>query len=396
MKEQAPSGRDVDRIRETLANAAPPDEGSTSRADAVMRRARRARSRNGLVGAVAVGLAAAAVIIGPQFIDSSPVTNPATNITEGTTAAPSSSPATRSGSTNEPTNKPAASRPDPFLAHRCPAEPVEARPSGSPVLELQATDVMVRLCRASGAGIVSPWEPPRDGLVDDLGAFADRIAELPVVEADLCPAARPIPQPFAMQVTDFAGETRTMVSILTNCGSVEVNSRRVSAEALLRVLTQSLAAQRATVGFEPDAAAIGQLECHDPGTAVRPDWMSEITHATRFIAAITCMPPSDRSGDQEPILASDAAVELLNEEWASNARDLRSHEPLDVDRCPAAAVAIGEVLLVTTRGDVEAMRMVMCGNARIGGHFQLIPSKQLLDGLSLPYLPGVDWTVPGN
>ena len=380
MKDQRPDGRDVERVRELLNEAAPQDTRASYRAESVVRRGRRARTSRGVVSALAVGVAAAAVIIGPSLIDSSPVTNEATD--------PSNGVATR------PSDPPAGSHLNPY-ANPCPDSPIEIRSASDPVLELQPTDVIVRLCRAGAAGEVSAWDPPADALVSDVDGFAAKVAELPAAPVDYCPTARPAPQPFALQVTDEAGETETLTSLLTTCGTVTVNSKRVSTEGLLEVFRLALTAQRATL--QPQVADT-TMQCLVASPHVHPGWMSEVTAQTRFIAAITCPPwrhPLVRGEVLLATRASDAAIDLLNQEWAAHARDLRTHQPLDYDLCSAAAVVSGTTYVMTTWGDVVPMRMVMCGNARIG-QFQLLASKALLDELSLPYLSGVHTTIPGD
>ncbi len=382
MKDQRPDSRDVERVRELLNEAAPQDTTRASyRAESVVRRGRRARTSRGVVSALAVGVAAAAVIIGPSLIDSSPVTNEATD--------PSNGVATR------PSDPPAGSDLDPY-ANPCPDSPVEVSdPPDAGTLGQDTT--MVRLCRASVARVSSRWEPPADALVTGLDEFAAQVAELrdQGTNSDFCPAARVAPAPFALQITDSAGAVRTASSPLTTCGTITIDSELISAEALLATFGEALAEQRTTL--EP-AVADTTLECQGNRPRVRPGWMSEVTAQTRFIAAITCRPfgdPVNDSHEVKPAPASDAAIDLLNQEWAAHARDLRTHQPLDYDLCSAAAVVSGTTYVMTTWGDVVPMRMVMCGNARIG-QFQLLASKALLDELSLPYMSGVHTTIPGD
>lgn len=378
MKDQRPDGRDVERVRELLNEAAPQDTRASYRAESVVRRGRRTRTRNGVASALAVGVAAAAVIIGPSLIGSSPVTNEANDPNIGVATRPS-----------DPS---AGSDPDPY-ANPCPDSPIEIRSASDPVLELQPTDVIVRLCRAGTGGEVSAWDPPADALVSDVDGFAARVAELPAAPVDYCPTKRAAPSPFALRVTDEAGETETLTSLLTTCGTVTVNSKRVSAEGLLEVFRLALTAQRATL--QPQVADT-TMQCRGASPHVRLGWMSEVTAKTRFIAAITCAPW--RSGEFlgfGPTPASDAAIELLNQEWAANARDLRTHQPLRADRCPTMDVRPVPLYLTTSLGDVVRMRMVLCGNYLIGD-FQLPMSEELLHGLALPYQPELNWTVAGN
>lgn len=392
MKEQRPDSRDVERVRELLNEAAPQDTRASYRAESVVRRGRRARTGRGVASALAVGVAAAAVIIGPAFIDSSPVTNEATGPSNdnGVATGPSDTPPTHTPTNTPRTNEPVVSHPDPYLAHPCPASPVEVPDVPDTAFETLGPDAaMVRLCRARVPGYPSSaWDPPADALVIGVDGFAAQVAELPAADPDPCPAARPVPQPFALQITDSAGATQTLGSALTACGVVTINSRLVSAEALLATFGEALVEQRATL--EP-AVADTTLECQGNPPRVRPGWMSEITSQTRFIAATTCATDVAAS----PAIVPPSGIELLNQEWAAHARDLRTHEPLDVDRCPAAGLIIGPTYVMTTWGDVVPMRMVTCGNYRIGS-FQLLLSERLVKEMSLPYQPGLHWTVPGD
>ncbi len=369
MKDQRPDGRDVDRIREMLERAAPQDSRALGRADAVVRRGRRARTRHGVVGAVAVAVAAAAVIVGPQFVDSSPVTNEATNPTNSATTTPS--------------NPAAPVSRDPY-ANPCPNTPVVVSSMvGNVALRLESDVAMIRLCRARVEGwLSSPWDPPADALVTGLDSFAAQLAELPAADPDPCPAARPTPQPFALQIIGSAGATQTLGSALTACGVVTVNSKLVSAEALLDVFKQALTEQRGAL--EPQVTDT-TLECRDTRPFVRLGWMSDVTTDTSFVAAIQC--PRTSEGDAvPPDPASDAAIELLNQAWAANARDLRTVKPVHVDLCPTAFILPTPTFVMTSWGDVVAMRMVACGNYRLGP-FQFLPSLELITAMSLPYIP---------
>lgn len=393
MKDQRPDDRDVDRIRAQLDRAAPQDSRVLRRADAVVRRGRRGRTRNGVIGAVAVGVAAAAVIVGPQFVDSSPVTNEATDPSNGVATRPTDTVLTGTPTNTPPTNEPVVSHPDPYLAHPCPLSPVEVPDvSDTAAVTLGPDAATIRLCRASVPGFSSVWDPPADALVVGADDFAAQVAELPDADPDPCPTARPTPQPFALQITDSAGATQTLGSAFTACGVVTVNGRLVSAEDLLDAFRQALAAQRQRFGgeFEPQDGDLPPLECRDADPPIRPGWMSEITAETRFVAAITCQPwrhPTDRGELLPATRASAAAIDLLNQEWAANARDLTTLEPIDVDRCPTMDLIPLPTYVMTTWGDVVRMPMAACGDYRIG-LFQLVMSNELLDALSLPYQPG--------
>lgn len=390
MKDQRPDGRDVERIRTLLNEAAPQDTRASFRAQSVVRRARGARTRNGVVSALAVGVAAAAVIIGPSLIDSSTVTNEANDLSNGVASTPTDTAATDTPTDTPPTDTAAGSDPDPY-ANPCPDSPVEV--SDSPDAGTLGPDAtMVRLCRASVAGVTSAWEPPADALVIGVDDFAAQVAELPDhgTNPDPCPTARVAPQPFVLRITDSAGATQTLGSALTMCGVVTIDSKLISAEALLDAFRQALTEQRATL--KPEVADM-TLECRggDSDEQVRPGWMADVTAQTRFIGAVTC----SSEDSQEPTPAPALAIELLNQEWAATARHLRDVKPLHVDRCPAMDYGSLPSYLMTTWGDVVRMRMAACGEYRTG-HFQLIPSERLMKEMSLLYQPELNWSVPGD
>ncbi len=364
MKETPNTSSEVERIRQLLNTAAPSELGGSQRADAVLRRSRRDRTRSGALGALAVAVAAAAVVVGPNVVNSQ--LNDSLTGPGATGAVSPNDPLMRSGL-------------HPY-ADPCPAAAIKVPPTTGASIELRPNDVNVRLCRASGVGVTSPWDPPADALVSELDGFIARVAQLPKADPDPCPTARVAPQPFALQVTDSEGDTRTLSSLMTTCGTVTVNSTRVAADGLLEAFRQALEDQRAVLQPELDDTT---MQCRGTSPHVRTGWMSTVDAHTRFVAAMTCTGYPGGSDEPRPTSASDAAVELLNQEWAANARDLRTHKPLHVDECPTADVMPVPTYAMTTWGDVVRLQMVLCGDYRVG-HFQLPMSEQLLDALSLP------------
>jgi hypothetical protein len=357
MKERQPSERDVDRVRRALRMAAPPDADAVGRADRVVRRGRQARARQGMASAAAIGLAAAVVIIGPHFIDSSPVTNSTDDHITTTT---------------QPWPDPGGAEASPY-DNPCPDAPVPVpdRPT-DPVL-LQPDVVTVRLCRAQGSGVSSPWQAPQDALVHEVDGFTAEVAQLPKAPADPCPAARVAPEPFALQFTDFSGHTETLTSMLTSCGTVTVNFHRVAADRLLSVYRQSLMHQRDTVSAKPPTST---LTCGAGSPPIQPSWLSQVTAKTRFVAAISC--PHGSQGRTE---APAAALERLNQEWAAGAQPARVAKRGTVHNCPAPTFGSLPSYVMTGTGDVVAVRREGCRTLRIGG-FQLSPSDQLVGALS--------------
>lgn len=352
--------RDIEWVRRALQTAAPPDAANAGRADEVARRGRQARARNGIASAAAVGLAAAAVIIGPHFIDSSPVTNSA--------SGPSP--------TGVTTMSPTGADDNPY-ADPCPADPVTV--SGPPArnILLPPDVVVVRLCRAQGSGVSSAWQPPQDALVQEVHGFIGWVAQLPKAPVDPCPAARVAPRPFALQFTDTSGHTQTFSSMMTTCGTVTVNFHRVASDRLLGLFRQSLERQRETY---PQRPPVTTLSCGRGTPPILPSWMSDVTVKTSFIAAAVCV--TDRF-EPHRFTAWSHVMRLFNREWTAGARDLRQVAPLRIDRCPLAYVVPPPTYLMTGTGDVVPMRMAGCGDYRIG-HFQFLPSRTLLSVMSLP------------
>jgi hypothetical protein len=248
---------------------------------------------------------------------------------------------------------------------------VPDRPA-EPVL-LQPDVVTVRLCRAQGSGVSSPWQAPQDALVHEVDGFTAEVAQLPKAPADPCPAARVAPEPFALQFTDFSGHTETLTSMLTSCGAVTVNFHRVAADRLLSVYRQSLMHQRDTVSAKPP---ISTLKCGAGSPPIQPSWSSQVTAHTRFIAAVSC-PDSSQGGSQ----VSASAIARLNQEWAAGAKPVRPSKRGSVVDCPAPTSGYLPSYVMTSEGDVVRVRPAGCRALQIGG-FQFDPSDVLVGALS--------------
>jgi hypothetical protein len=352
-----PSDRDVDRVRRAQRLAVR-DARPGRRTDQVVRGGGRARARRGTLGAVAVGLAATAIVVAPHLIDGSPVTNSA-----GDPAAPPS--ASASGSAISP------------YANPCPDAPVPVSDRSASRIVLPPDVAMVRLCRAQGSGVSSPWQPPQDALVRQVDAFAASVERLPTAPVDPCPAARVAPQPFALQLTDSDGRTTTLSSMLTTCGSVAVNSRRVAADRLLDVFRQLLVRQRDSVPPQPPVTT---LTCRSEAPPIPPGWLQHVTADTRFIAVASC---PLRGAAFDP--ASTTALQRLNQAWAEGASGPRGDEQPNAEHCldRATADTLLRPYVMTAAGDVVPMRRVVCGIYRIG-RFQFAARAQLRNALSLP------------
>ena len=185
----------------------------------------RARTRQGMVSAAVVGLIAAVLIVGPHLFDGD-----ADNIT---TKAPAAAP---------PTSSVETSAVDPH-ANPCPTQPLPVSQPSRADKTLPADVVMVRLCEAKVGAVSSAFEAPSEGLVSDVDTFLAQVARLPGTPASLCHRVRMTPAPFALQLTDSAGKTRTLSTPLTHCGTVTVNHHSVAADALLKLFREALQQQ---------------------------------------------------------------------------------------------------------------------------------------------------------
>lgn len=234
-----PVDRDVDRMREMLARTPPADRGAAGRADAVVDRARRRRSRKrrGVVGALAVGTFAAVVIVTPHLLRTSPTTNDATDPTNGAEVA-------------HPT-----AGPDPWLTDPCPVNPIDISEADS-VQDLPTGAESVRLCRAvmphvlgsnGKQDLVSSWDAPPDALVKDPDGFVRAVVAAPTWDAGECAAADWVDDPFAIVVT-YADETRVIGSRAQVCNGITIGGRRIGSDSVIAAFVDGLEIQGSSLG----------------------------------------------------------------------------------------------------------------------------------------------------
>lgn len=199
----------------------------------VGRDATRSRNRQGLVGAGLVGLIAAALIVGPHWFGGNPDSNSVTN--------PADAESTPAGAAQTSTADTVSID---SYAKPCPATPLAVSASPQADKALTTDVVMVRLCRAKVGAVTSAFQAPAEGLVAEVDVFLARVAKLPQAPVSPCPRVRLSPAPFALQITDSAGSTRTLSSPLTHCGTITINRHRVAADAVLGLFREALRQQR--------------------------------------------------------------------------------------------------------------------------------------------------------
>jgi hypothetical protein len=203
---------DTDRLRDLLEQAAPahPDLDPTTRAATVARRGRATRIRDrALVGAAAVAVVAAAVVVPLTWGDGGPD----------------------------------YATPAPAIAEPCPAEPVNASSLG-PVPALGDV-VAVRSCPAQDSpGDALPIEPLTG---EHAQAFADDLATMPTgyEPAPYCAVASVEVLPWALQVQTASGELITLGSTTIRCSSVRIDGKDHSVSAVLAVFKGNLDRQQA-------------------------------------------------------------------------------------------------------------------------------------------------------
>ena len=241
-----PVDRDVDRMRELLARTPPADPGATGRADAVVQRVRRDRRRRGVIGGAAVALFAAAVIVTPHFLETSPTTNDATDPTNGAKVSENT---------------------DPWTTDPCPGEPIDV--SGRDFVDsLPEGAESVRLCRAvlphllggeSKQDVLSSWEAPQGALVGSPDDFLRAVKAAPDWDPAECAAANWVSDPFALVVTYAEGAT-VIGAQAPICTAVTIGGRAIGSDQVVAAFVGALQAQQTSAPESapapPDCAAL--------------------------------------------------------------------------------------------------------------------------------------------
>lgn len=202
---------DADRLRDLLEQAAPtqPDVDPATRAAAVARRGRSARTRDrALIGAAAVAVVAVAVV----------------------------APLTLGGDTPDGADP----TPPSVQVEPCPGSPMD-------VQDLDAASslgpvVAVRSCPVNGRGGDRLPNEPLTG--EHAQAFADDVAALPAYELpSFCMVANVMQQPWALQVEQDGGELITIGSTMRVCGSVTVDGDQRGVGEVIAAFEGNLARQ---------------------------------------------------------------------------------------------------------------------------------------------------------
>jgi hypothetical protein len=150
MKDMRPD-RDPRRLTDLLRGVVPDGPDPAGRADQVARRAKRTTRRRGAVSALAVGVVAAAVVVTPHFLDTSPVSNEA--------------------STSTPT-------PDLANPYTCPTAGQTPRHAVVPARNrIPAGVVLARICPEPGGP--ASWKPPLDALTTNVDGLRRIFNSLP-------------------------------------------------------------------------------------------------------------------------------------------------------------------------------------------------------------------------
>lgn len=235
MKEPS-TDRDAARLRALLDSAAPEDEATAGRADAAVRRSRRNRARKGVAGGIVIGAVAAAVVITPHFLETSPTTNEYTDPSNGVDVV-------EEGSA--------------FAADPCPRRPIDVS-DPTVVPRLPSDPGSIRLCTAS---MEVPWDkepatsmfvPPADALVTETEEFVDAVDGAPGYDAAECAAVDYAWSPFALVLTGQDGGQVVLGAAAPICNAVEIGGRQVSVDWLTATFMDALAVQRDAMGEPVD------------------------------------------------------------------------------------------------------------------------------------------------
>ena len=363
------AGREADRLRARRAQVAHDDPDVGHRLAAVTDRVRRQQRRRGIITGVAVAAVAAAIVVTPQFLSTSPTTNDAVV----QPAQPRVSIA--DGAANEP-----------LALAACPDAPVDIATSE---VEQDTTSTIgssassMRLCRAQVGTAPTPgWRPPADALVLSNGAtFFTALDDAPAADPDRCAAIRVLPDPYALLVGYPGGRLETVV-VSNQCIDLTVAGRLLASGDVLQAFQEALAEQRQR--SRPAVVETPDLDCADPPpagfTTVAVTRGPGPSEQTRFAAFVTC---HDR-----PTYADTAAVAALNEQWPSSVRNLVSRgSGRPADRCASEDAAAEPAYGVTTWGDVLLFELAACGSYHVGGFGAVSAESNGAQSARLQFLP---------
>jgi len=235
MKEPS-TDRDAARLRALLDSAAPDDNATAGRAAAAVRRSKRDRARKGVTGGIVIGAVAAAVVITPHFLETSPTTNKHTDPSNGVDVV-------EEGSA--------------FAADPCPRKPIDVT-EPTVVPSLPADPESIRLCPAmmdvtwDKEPATSMFVAPADALVTETEAFVDAVTDAPAYDAAECAAIDFAWSPFALVLTGQDGEQVVLGAAAPICNAVEIGGRQVSVDWLTANFMDALHVQREAMGDPSD------------------------------------------------------------------------------------------------------------------------------------------------
>ncbi|MDQ3481652.1 MAG: hypothetical protein M3423_10070, partial [Actinomycetota bacterium] len=234
--------RDVERIRQLLANTAPAAPDPSGRAARVEARARQQRKR-GTIGAVAVVGAVAAVVITPTLLKTN-VYAP-DNVVGPADATLASGPTP--GTASPPTG------PDPMQVGSCPSPEDQRHFAGTGFPpRLSSNAASIRLCAPTYPGAAVDWVAPQDALIVDVDKFVSALSARQASDPDRCQALRPASDPYFLRVgfvlpranQDPPDVPEQTFFVSSMCTDVIVEGKPIESDVVLESFFDALAEQR--------------------------------------------------------------------------------------------------------------------------------------------------------
>ncbi len=304
---------DADRIRELLDQAAPRNTDTSGRAESVTRRARRARTTRGVAGGIAVAAVVAAVVITPQFLNTSATTNQNSDPNNDVVADQTEQP----DGDQQPDG-------DGVLANPCPDQDGLYDGETTSVIPPGATSI--RLCPVSLSGVdVKPWDAPDDALVE-VNRFYTLVAEQEPADPARCAAANPVPDPLYFQVVSPNGHVMTAFSG-SICSDITVDGAAYPSADVLEAFFASLATQRSDL-TPPQGATAACPPGPDDGSWTwrpEPDTRGPGNSLTDAVSGVVCYMVDPMGGreyaDDEAVLTDDQLQALVGDIAAAQTRD---------------------------------------------------------------------------
>jgi len=360
-----PVERDVDRMRELLARTPPADPALAGRADAVVRRARASRRRRGVIGGIAVAVFAAAVIVTPHFLKTSPTTNEATDPSNGATLVDQAD--------------------DDLLANPCSTDD----PIDGPTDTIPAAVAFLRLCTTDYPGSEpATWAPPLDALVQtDL--FFQRMAAEQAARPDRCATANPVPDPLQFVFVTLDGK-KGVASALNTCEDVSVSGTAYPVTAVLSAYFGALDAQR------EERRPPADIDASCPPEPAPDSWTWPLEPDTRMsgrflpsaVSGVVCymvdpMGGREYADDQGELSATQLAVVV--DDMAAR----KTAEPTSDGGCTDSGPT-RIVVLVDEWGDRQSWVDAVCSGEFTGAGQYWIPSASAEDVITSALGGGID------